>query len=137
MKFIKVFKEEFKRDFYLLFLSGVVLPILIPVAFGILGNSDIPNFVLYLVSLFTIFGFLVFPCLCRIHYYSIFYYRLIIFIGMSFPLLLSLMSNGSLFLQSFEKLKIFIISAGLFWLLVTIFLWIYDGYLKSKKTKTA
>jgi hypothetical protein len=197
MNLRKTFKEKNKNGYYLLLLTGIVLPILIPLSFAYFESADVSDFWLYIIICFLIFWILVFPSLCILHYYSIFFYRLSIFIGIVIPLFLSFHfgevkvsqytvtdfrekpipktnipvdwdkifekadSNKSKPvvesvkpvvepvrpaeepIKSYVKLDksvdnhidILIISSGIFWLLMLIILWLYDGYLISKKVK--
>jgi len=89
MNLRKTFKEKNKNGYYLLLLTGIVLPILIPLSFAYFGSADVSDFWLYIITWFLIFWILVFPSLCILHYYSIFFYRLSIFFGIVIPLILS------------------------------------------------
>lgn len=191
MNFRKIFKEKNKKGYYWLLLSGIVLPMLIPLSFAYFENADVSDFFwLYIITCFLIFWILVFPSLCVLHNYSIFFYRLSIFIGIVIPLIFSfhfgevkisqyyvpefseksipsinkkitvdeafdmLDSNKSKPVVESVKpveepvkpyvkldksvdnhIDIFTISSGIFWLLMLIILWLYDGYLISKKAK--
>jgi len=135
MNFRKTFKEKNKYGYYLLLLSGIVLPMLIPFAFSIFGKADVSAFWSYVITFFLIFWLLAFPSLCRLYYYSLFYYRLTISLSVVIPFLLPYVLRSPEVLQNSKHLDIFMISAGIFWLLILILLWIYDGYLISKKPK--
>jgi hypothetical protein len=135
MNFRKTFKEKNKNGYYLLLLFGIVLPMLIPFAFCIFGKADVPAFWSYVITFFLIFWLLAFPCLCRLYYYSLFYYRLTISLSLIIPFVLPYVLRSSEVVQKLDQLDIFMISAGIIWLLILILLWIYDGYLISKKPK--
>jgi hypothetical protein len=158
MNFRKVFQTENTKGHNFLLLSGIILPVLIPLVFASVENTDVSDFWLYVITCFMIFWLLVLPSLCRLHYYSLYYYRLSISLSIVIPLLLSFIlkspeivqrpiTRGTPVKEIFERynsissyppldqLKVFVISAGIFWLIILISLWLYDGYLISKKAK--
>lgn len=158
MNFRKAFLSENKSGYNLLLISGIILPILIPLAFGFFEDINVSDFWIYPISCYLIFWVLVFPSLCRLHHYSLFLFRLTISLSLVIPFVLSFILKSPETIQRpitrntplreilerhnsipsappLEQIKVFIIAAGVFWVLTIVILWIYDGYLKSKKQK--
>lgn len=158
MNFRKVFQTNHKQGYNFLLLSGIILPIIIPFAFGLFEDKNVSGFWIYPLASYLIFWTLAFPSLNRLHFYSLFFYRLSISLSIVIPLLLSFIlkspeivqrpitrntpvkeilerHNSIPYYPPLDQLKVFVIAAGIFWLLTLVILWIYDGYLKSKKQK--
>jgi hypothetical protein len=142
MNFRKDFITRNKKGFNLLFLMGLVISILIvPLVFLYCQNSYIRTEIDWkgallssLLSVLVFFG-LIFPSLCRLHYYSFFLYRLSILFGTIIPILFAIIfvAMGLISIEFF--IIPLLLNTGIFWLIIVIAIWLYEGYLISKKPK--
>jgi len=147
MKYVKYYREENKSGFNLLLVSGIVLPFISPfIPFIIENRIPYINWVNILL-LYLIYWILIFPCLLKIHFYSVFLFRASIVLSIIIsaiialkkisPIIKEIPTIGQINYDQKEyyvfQIQSFIISLAIFWIIVLISIWVYEGYLITRK----